>query len=741
VLRLQEYLMGFPECAQFGSAALDARMADDSDLSAAVGRALLSEGVDAAYARVQTKEIFTPPVVEVKELVLGGADAKAKAGKPADGNSGRAAQVVECTPLGAGFESHLRELVRICQEALKKGQAEATKERVATALAAIAARSTCMPLEMGSNPPPPTYEDEAAAAAAAEADVQRWVSEELRGSLSGEEARERAAEARLRDNAARTLQRGLKALVGWRKHRLETRRVRQACFVYRAQLLEIRALVAFEEERTALANGRTLLGDAAVVAATGEATITEDAAVDPASPLPLPPAVEPVATLARAMTLCARGGGGGTSGCWAQLVNLAKLLWNMSRFLLQRYPQLGCYLGDALATAAQSINAAVARFRNEGLWLGPLRLPHGATQIGPGEQIYEPAIYQRPASRDSTVSFGSDLQVDSWFTQFTWIDMDWVHKLMQLAMMVLGVSGKPAAALREGALFNDLTDARFAESLAPLLLTASRRAGLEVARFEALKEQTLRDLTTFMEALMLARQVWKRQQKKALVVDKDGAAVSVGTLGSKKGSHKPASTHRSASPTKQRGGAVPSQEEHRAMLLAQTVAAYGKAIEVLTYRGEKDLLSQAQNELGDVYAFFGEWDKALVTWNDCVDGLTGVYKCIRSCAQFCQPAAPDTLQAFGLNKCLMAGVVFAKLSKFGYPQHLCTRLHAALASAAFLSAIFCCSLTHPQRQVSTPKATADPSPDSPFDAAAHILCNVPLSPTLLSPSACVSGLR
>ena len=51
---------------------------------------------------------------------------------------------------------------------------------------------------------------------------------------------------------------------------------------------------------------------------------------------------------------------------------------------------------------------------------------------------------------------------------------------------------------------------RFAESLAPLLLTASRRAGLEVSRFEALKEHTLRDLTTFMEALMLARQVCAR---------------------------------------------------------------------------------------------------------------------------------------------------------------------------------------------------------------------------------------
>jgi hypothetical protein len=65
VLRLQEFLMGFPECADFGSAALAQRMADAADLPAAVARALLTEGVDAAYAKVQNKEIFTPPVVEV----------------------------------------------------------------------------------------------------------------------------------------------------------------------------------------------------------------------------------------------------------------------------------------------------------------------------------------------------------------------------------------------------------------------------------------------------------------------------------------------------------------------------------------------------------------------------------------------------------------------------------------------------------------------------------------------------
>jgi hypothetical protein len=51
------------------------------------------------------------------------------------------------------------------------------------------------------------------------------------------------------------------------------------------------------------------------------------------------------------------------------------------------------------------------RFRMDGLWLGPLVFGRKATQIGPGEQIYDNARAERPASRASDVSFGSDLQV------------------------------------------------------------------------------------------------------------------------------------------------------------------------------------------------------------------------------------------------------------------------------------------------------------------------------------------
>lgn len=118
---------------------------------------------------------------------------------------------------------------------------------------------------------------------------------------------------------------------------------------------------------------------------------------------------------------------------------------------------------------------------------------------------------------------------------------------------------------------------------------------MHVPRFQALRDQTLRDLTTFMEALMLARQTWKKKQKKALVVDRDGKAISTASLGSKKGSQADGRSRGSVQGhSAQRAGGVLSAEEKSQAALNQAEVAYNKAMEVLTYRGEKDLLSQVR---------------------------------------------------------------------------------------------------------------------------------------------------
>lgn len=90
VLRLQEYLMSFPEVEEFESKVLQARFADAADLPARVLHTLLKEGAGAAYDLIKDYEIFSAPTIELKEMVmkfesLDAAAGKGKGGKEAKG--------------------------------------------------------------------------------------------------------------------------------------------------------------------------------------------------------------------------------------------------------------------------------------------------------------------------------------------------------------------------------------------------------------------------------------------------------------------------------------------------------------------------------------------------------------------------------------------------------------------------------------------------------------------------------
>lgn len=51
-----------------------------------------------------------------------------------------------------------------------------------------------------------------------------------------------------------------------------------------------------------------------------------------------------------------------------------------------------------------------------------------------------------------------------------------------------------------------------------------------------------------------------------------------------------------------------------------------QVIELLREREEKPAMVLALNELGDVYAHFGQWDKAAAAWGDALDTLLGPYQ-------------------------------------------------------------------------------------------------------------------
>jgi hypothetical protein len=87
VVRLQEYLMAFPEVEDFKSDVLAVRMADTGDLPAQVQSLLRKGDVPGAYALVKGMPILQPPAVEAAErhmpLLFAGAAGGAPKAPPA----------------------------------------------------------------------------------------------------------------------------------------------------------------------------------------------------------------------------------------------------------------------------------------------------------------------------------------------------------------------------------------------------------------------------------------------------------------------------------------------------------------------------------------------------------------------------------------------------------------------------------------------------------------------------------
>lgn len=58
------------------------------------------------------------------------------------------------------------------------------------------------------------------------------------------------------------------------------------------------------------------------------------------------------------------------------------------------------------------------------------------------------------------------------------------------------------------------------------------------------------------------------------------------------------------------------------------------------------------------------------------------------------------MQAYGLHGLLLSGgVLLGKLARYSYYDNLGIRLEAARMSASLISALFCNSIVHPQRNV------------------------------------------
>jgi len=144
-------------------------------------------------------------------------------------------------------------------------------------------------------------------------------------------------------------------------------------------------------------------------------------------------------------------------------------------------------------------------------------------------------------------------------------------------------------------------------------------------------------------------------------------------------------------------GSAGSKMSTRGRQIAQVMQAYGKALETLKYHGDKAMVAQAQHEMGHIYAYFTEWGDANTLWNDCLDTLTGQYKAIRHLHKVIMADPVETLKSYTLYGCLLCGVVLTKIGKFTITSNLNLRLQCCLAASTMFSALFTCSMNHPQR--------------------------------------------
>lgn len=105
-----------------------------------------------------------------------------------------------------------------------------------------------------------------------------------------------------------------------------------------------------------------------------------------------------------------------------------------------------------------------------------------------------------PDDASSHFSYGSDLQVELWFSGGP-LDMAWLNKLMVMVLSVLNRMNRFHAAMSLGRTWLALSEGAFNESVLPLLLTAAPLAAEDPAPLTAAMEVVVRDKSTALDAL------------------------------------------------------------------------------------------------------------------------------------------------------------------------------------------------------------------------------------------------
>ncbi|CAM9352028.1 unnamed protein product, partial [Ectocarpus sp. 13 AM-2016] len=156
---------------------------------------------------------------------------------------------------------------------------------------------------------------------------------------------------------------------------------------------------------------------------------------------------------------------------------------------------------------------------------------------------------------------------------------------------------------------------------------------------------------------------------------------------------------------------------------------YGRAVGVLRDKRERELLTEALSDMGDLHALGGHYDSASKSWMDAIDSLCSTLdstKHWRSIFTTLRAAHPSSggppggggslALALGRWSCIAGGTLLGKLSRFTGQNDMRGQLNLCLMAAEMFRAPMEISLPYPQRECDyasfTPETLGGPGLES-----------------------------
>ncbi|XP_047125139.1 cilia- and flagella-associated protein 54 isoform X2 [Hydra vulgaris] len=134
--------------------------------------------------------------------------------------------------------------------------------------------------------------------------------------------------------------------------------------------------------------------------------------------------------------------------------------------------------------------------------------------------------------------------------------------------------------------------------------------------------------------------------------------------------------------------------------LAIVIASYENTINYLLQQ-QSEYAASAMNELGNIFFHLKDKRSANMWWSKAIDSVVKRSEGLKSWRELILAdeksilACKKLLEKFDIWGCLLVSVLAAKIARYIYDGNVSSCIDACQMSAAFVKAIFCCSINHP----------------------------------------------